>query len=257
MKIFLSLIMAFSFLVLPIGQINAAVKDNLTEEQKAELDAKSQEAQAQADEAKTKAWEAGTEAAKEAGLEFVDFQTAVLKVLDLAIARVEKAEGTIESLYYMSDVTKDEITDGLGALKGELLSYKTQVNNADTVEEVKAINAKVVQTLKDSTSVIVEAIRESSMVIYEEVQKTVEKLKIKADAILATLSVDCTEGSDDIAALQTQLTSLETVNDNLKAAIEDQDKENAKKYAQEAMNMVPGVVKSLNSVLDTCSQYIE
>ena len=75
--------------------------------------------------------------------------------------------------------------------------------------------------------------------------------------MLAVLEVDCTEGASEIDSLQAELETLETLNDDLKSAIEDQDKENAKIYAQEAMSMIPGILKSLESIVNTCSEYIE
>ena len=242
-------------LFVPVFSLQAAPKDNLTEEEQAELDAKKAEAEVNAGEAKTQARETGEEVAEELGLEFSELQDKLITMIDKAVDAVENAQNAISGLYYMSDETKTEVNDTLMTLEAALLDYRTAVNNATTIEELYAINDEVIQLLKDNKEVIAEAIKESALIIAEQVEKTLEKIQIRLESMLATLAVDC--DSEAVDELQTELDALDVLIEDLKVAIEAEDQETAEALVKEAVDMVPDLITSATQTLTECQEDIE
>ena len=254
-KSFLSLMVLAQLLFVPVFSLQAAPKDNLTEEEQAELDAKKAEAEVNAGEAKTQARETGEEVAEELGLEFSELQDKLITMIDKAVDAVENAQNAISGLYYMSDETKTEVNDTLMTLEAALLDYRTAVNNATTIEELYAINDEVIQLLKDNKEVIAEAIKESALIIAEQVEKTLEKIQIRLESMLATLAVDC--DSEAVDELQTELDALDVLIEDLKVAIEAEDQETAEALVKEAVDMVPDLITSATQTLTECQEDIE
>ena len=242
-------------LFIPIFSLQAAPKDNLTEEEQAELEAKKAEAEANAAETKTQARETGEEVAQELGIEFSELQEKLISMIDKAIDAVENAQNTINSLYYMSDETKTEVNDALMALEAALLDYRTAVNNATTIEELYAINDKVIELLKENKEVIAEAVKESALIIAKQVEKTLEKIEIRLEAMLAILAVDC--DSEAVEELQTELDALDVLIEDLKVAIEAEDQETAEALVKEAMELVPDLIASTTQTLTECEEEIQ
>ncbi len=247
-KNFLSLFVVLQLIVMPVMAVQAAPKDNLTAEEQAELEAKVAEDKEQAQ-------ETAAEVAKKMEIEFVDVQVKLIAVLDKSVDAIEKAIDAINASVYMSSETKVELTDGLKTLEGKLLEYRTQANNATSIEELQAINAEVVALLKANKTVILEAMKESMLVIATQVSQSIEKIKIKAEAALRMLDVEC--DSESFAEIETLVAQLETTNASLKVAIEAEDVATAKVQAKAAISISVDLAASFAGLVTDCQEEIE
>lgn len=256
LKNILSAFALFSLLAIPSLQAQAAISDNLTDEQKAELETKSEEAQIKADEAKDKAWESGKSLAEEQEITFEQFQSQVLKIVSLAIDRVNAAKNSINNNYYLSEDTKSELTDGLTALSGILSTYYTNVNNASSVEEIRALNENLIVTLKENTDVIVAAIQDSVLEVMAEILQAMEELQDAVNTALTKLANDCESAETEISELETLLGQLQGLEQDLKTAIEEEDVEAAKTAAKAALELSPEIAKQLKEVVNLCEAYL-
>ncbi|MBI2473951.1 hypothetical protein HYV70_05370 [Candidatus Uhrbacteria bacterium] len=250
-----SLFVVLQLIVMPVVAVQAAPKDNLTEEEQAELEAKKTEAEANLSETKEQAQEKGAEIAEELGLEFTDLQDKLVNAIDKAINVVDQAIAAIDGSAYMSSETKTELTDALNNLEGKLLDYRTAVNNATTIEELQAINTEVIQLLKDNKDVIIEAVQQSMLVIAEQVSQTIEKIEIRAEYALSILDVEC--DSDSFAEIETLVAELETTNASLKTSIEAGDVETAKTQAKAAISISGDLAASFAGLVADCKEEIE
>ena len=247
-KNFLSLFVVLQLIVMPVVAVQAAPKDNLTAEEQAELEAN-------AAEAKVQAQETAAEVAEKLGLEFTDLQAKLIAALDKADEAIDEAIDAINASVYMSSETKVELTDGLKTLQGKLLDYRAQANTATSMEELQAINAEVVATLKANKTVIIEAMKESMLVIAEQVSQSMEKIKIKAEAALKILDVEC--DSEAFAQIEALVTELETTNASLKAAIEADDVATAKVEAKAGISISVDLAASFALLVKDCQAEIE
>lgn len=254
-KNFLSLFVVLQLLILPIAAVQAAPKDNLTEEEQAELEVKKTEAEANAVETREQVQQKTVEVAEELGLEFTDLQDKLITAIDKAVDIVDQAINVITSSEYMSKETKTELTDALNTLEAKLLDYRTAVNNATTIEELQTINEEVVQLLKDNKDVIIAAVQESMLVIAEQVSQTIEKIKIRVEYALQILDVEC--DSDAFAEIESLVVQLETTNTALKAAIEADDVETAKTQAKAAISTAVDLAASFAKLVGDCQEEIE
>ncbi|HAU66133.1 MAG: hypothetical protein UT30_C0002G0045 [Candidatus Uhrbacteria bacterium GW2011_GWF2_39_13] len=247
-KNLLSLFVVLQLIVMPVFAVQAAPKDNLTAEEQAELEAKAAESKAQAQ-------ETAAEVAEKLGLEFADLQVKLIAGLDKSVEAIDNAIDTINASVYMSSETKVELTDGLKTLQGKLLDYRRQVNNADTMEELQAMNTEVIALLKANKTVIIDAIKESMLVITEQVSQSVEKIKIKAEAALKALDVEC--DSESFAEIEKLVAELETTNASLKVAIEAEDVATAKTQARAAISLSVNLAASFAVLVDDCEEEIQ
>ena len=248
LKNLLSLFVVLQLIVMPVIAVQAAPKDNLTAEEQAELEAN-------AAEAKTQAQETAAEVAEKMGLEYADLQVKMVAALDKSTDAIDQAIDTINASVYISSETKVELTDGLKTLQGKLLEYRTQVNNADTIEELQALNAEIVALLKANKTVIAEAMKESMLVIAEQVSQSMEKIKIKAEAALRTLDVEC--DSESFAEIDALVTQLETTNASLEAAIAANDVATAKVEAKAGISISVDLAASFAGLVADCQEEIE
>ncbi|MBI4598947.1 hypothetical protein HY734_01985 [Candidatus Uhrbacteria bacterium] len=235
----------FGLLMAPALQVSAAPTAP-TDEQKAE-------AQVKADETKTKA----IETAEELGITFDDFKDKLVDGLDKTIEAIDKAQQAINSNIYISDVTKQELTDALADVEAKLRDYRDQVDDVTTMEELEVLNAEVKATLQANKDVIKEAIQESVLVIAGEVEKTVEKIKVQVDAVLGILKITCEDEADTIENIESQLAAIDALTDDLEEAIKAEDVDTAKSLMKQAAEIVPELVKDVQSLVNQCSDEIE
>ena len=248
-KNILSLLVLLQMIALPVMNVQAA--PTLTAEQQAELEVK----KAEAEESAAAAKDTAVEVAKEQGIEFSDLQDKLVAALDKAASAIDQAIVAINASSYLSKETKVELTDGLTALEGKLLDYRTKVNNASTLEELETINKEVVSLLKANKTVIGTAMKESGLVIAEQVSQSIEKMKIKAEKALQVLDVECDSAA--FAQIETLVTQLETTNASLKVAIKAKDLETAKVQAKAAIKLSSDLAKVFSTLVTDCQDEIE
>ena len=255
MKHLLSLFVVLQLIVMPVVVVQAAPKDNLTEEEQAELEVKKAEAEANLSAGKEQAQETAAQVAEELGLEFTDLQDKLITAIDKAVNALDQAIAAINGSAYMSSETKAELTDALNTVEAKLLDYRTAANNATSAEELQAINAEVVQLLKDNKDVIVQALQESIVVIAEQVSQSVEKIKIKAEAALLMLDVEC--DSEAFAEIESLVADLEMFNTTLKVAIEANDTSTMKSALNAVISTSVDLAKSFAQLITECQEEIE
>ncbi|HBP00540.1 MAG: hypothetical protein UU48_C0004G0005 [Candidatus Uhrbacteria bacterium GW2011_GWF2_41_16] len=248
MKNFIHIFALLSLLVLPFAQVQAAITkpSEMTEEEKAEL-------QAEAEAAKDTA----IQKAEELGVTFTQYQEKLVQILELAIDKLDTAEETIEGNEYISDVTEDEILDALSALEGKLQTYKTQTNNADSMDDLEGINKQIVADLKANKDAIKTAIQESVLVVAAEAEKRAEQIKIKVESILELLKISCPDEKTTIESIESQLEDLNALAADLKIAVDDEDVEEAKSLMKQMADVAPNLVKEVKEVVDACEEQIE
>lgn len=255
LKNLFSLFVVLQLIVMPVVAVQAAPKDNLTEEEQAELEAKKTEAEANLSEGKDQAQETAAQVAEELGLEFTDLQDKLITAIDKAVSAVDKAISTINASAYMSSETQAELTDALNTVEAKLLDYRTAANNAASAEELQAINEEVVVLLKENKTVIMEAMKESVLVIAEQASQSLEKIKIKAEAALTMLDVEC--DSEAFASIEALVAQMESINYTLQVAIEGGDTSTAKSAINAAISVSVDLAKSFAQLVTECQEEIE
>ena len=186
------------------------------------------------------------------GLDFDTLKQAIITGIDNSINRLNEIESKIENNPKVSDTAKESIIDALNTVENDLLLYKAEVEQATTLEELRAVNQEIIQYLIDNKDVIRENIKEAIIDIAEEVVEKTEEFKEKVEQLLKILKVTCPSERETITELETQLQQLDSELDDLKQAIQSKDTVTIKQEIQKINQLSKDIADNLKEIEAAC-----
>lgn len=183
---------------------------------------------------------------------FGKLQSTVIGLIDAAIAKIDSVESKILQNEKLSSSVKTSVQNTLEKIKTALTNYKTAVSQADSVEDLQALNKEIAQFLIDNKDAIKEAIRDAIQDIGEKAQAKVEELKKKLEALIKTLEVLCPDQKDTLESLREQLVQLESELASLKSAVKAKDANAIKKELADLSALSQQIAANVKSVQASC-----
>lgn len=187
-----------------------------------------------------------------AQIDFDKLKQSILTGIDNSIDRLNEIESKIESNPEISDATKQGIIDALNTVEIGLLSYKSEVEKATTLEELRTVNQEIIKYLIDNKDVIRENIREAIIDIAEQASKKAEEFKEKVEVLLKILKVACPSEEETITEIETQLQQLEDEIGVLKQAIQSEDTLTIKQEIIKISQLSKDIANNLEEIEAAC-----
>ena len=183
---------------------------------------------------------------------FQQLKQVILTGVDRAINRINNIESEIESNPGMSEETKQNIIEALDIVKDGLISYKGEVEEATTLEELRAANQKIIKYLWDNKEIIRENIEEAIIDIANQALEEAEEFIQKVKLVLEILEITCPAEKETISEVETQLGQLESKISILKQAIQSKDILTIRKEIKEMRELIKDIRDNLEKIQESC-----
>ena len=187
-----------------------------------------------------------------AQIDFDRLKQTILTGIDNSVNRLNDIESEIESNPEISDATKESIIDALNTVENGLLSYKSKVEEATTLEELRAANQEIIEYLRDNKDVIRENIREAIIDIAEQASEKAEEFKEDVEQLLKLLKITCPSEEETITEIEIQLQQLEDEIDALKQAIQSKDTLTIKQEIEKISQLSKDIADNLEKIEAAC-----
>lgn len=178
-------------------------------------------------------------------------KSILLSGLDKKIERLEKAIADVQDAPVDEgdkELFKSVFTEAIAQLE----SYKSDVEAAQSAEELIAIRTEANQYIMDNKDEIIQTMKALAAAISDEMvvvfEKTIEKMK----AALAQLEQECPKGADDIAVLNKMIAELEKA-----LALYESSPEAGKAYLAKMLADVEEIVKSIEELAEECGDVVK
>ncbi|MBI2463517.1 hypothetical protein HYV57_01010 [Candidatus Peregrinibacteria bacterium] len=184
--------------------------------------------------------------------DFDKVKATVLAVLDTAIQKIDSVKGTIENNTKLDAAVKQTATQTLDRIRTSLVNYKSRVDGAKTIDELRALNKEIVAYIVENKDAIKESIRQTIVNIGEKAATKAEELRKKLDTLLATLKVLCPSEKTTIETLENQLAELRTEIDTLKTALKSKDATAIKKDLADLGALSQKIAANVDTISSAC-----
>lgn len=172
--------------------------------------------------------------------------------LKQTINRLNDIESKIESNSEISNATKESIIDALNIVENGLLSYKSRVEKATTLEELRAANQEIIKYLIDNKDAVRENIREAIVDIAEQASEKAEEFKKDVGQLLKLLKIVCPSERETITEVETQLQQLEDEMGVLKQAIQSESIPTIKQEIKKISQLSKDIANNLKEIEEAC-----
>lgn len=187
-----------------------------------------------------------------AQIDFDRLKQTILTGIDNSVNRLNEIESEIESNPEVSNATKESLSDALNIIENGLLSYKSEVEKATTLAELRAANQEITKYLQDNKEVIKENIRVAIIDIAEQASKKAEEFKEKVEHLLELLKIVCPSEEETITEIETQLQQLADEIDALKQAIQSKDTLTIKQEIKKISQLSKDIADNLKEIEAAC-----
>lgn len=184
--------------------------------------------------------------------DFNVFKGRILKGLDRLINGLNILTERINSNPRVDPATKEIVLAELNKIEEGLINYKVQIEQAENLDELQAINQEIIKYLIDNKEVIKENLIQVIVSIGEQARETAEELQKKINTILNTMKLICPEEAAAIKALQNQLDELNSLIASLASALQTKDPVLIKKVTQDIAVLGQKIIKNLQQVGVNC-----
>lgn len=184
--------------------------------------------------------------------DFDKVKTTVLAVLDTAIQKIDEVKAKIQNNTKADSQVKQTAIQTLDRIRTGLVNYKSRVDGAKTIDELRALNKEIVAYIVENKDAIKESIRQTIVNIGEKAASKSEELRKKLDTLLATMKVLCPSEKSTIETLEQQLTELRTEIDALKAALKSKDATTIKKVLSDLGVLSQKIAANVGTISSEC-----
>lgn len=184
--------------------------------------------------------------------DFGRLKQTILTGIDNSVNRLNDIESKIESNSEINDVEKEGIIDALNIVENGLLSYKSVVEEATTLGELRAANQEIIKYLTDSKDIIRENIKKAIIDIAGQASEKAEEFKEDVEQLLKLLKIICPSEKETITEVETQLQQLEDEIGVLKQAIQKEDTSTIKQEIKKISQLSEAMAKNLKEIKEAC-----
>lgn len=176
------------------------------------------------------------------------WQKQVLTALaDAAIKKLDAAENAVQKNLVLSSATKQSALVSLQGVEDQLVLYKTQIAQAATAAEIKALNQQVGQYLQANKNVIIGIFKTALAEIGATAIAKAKQFETALRATLALLKVLCPQQTTLISTVEIQLNTLNADIAALSAAIQARDVATI----MQKVNKINTLIQSMNANIKT------
>lgn len=189
---------------------------------------------------------------KELGQEFETMQTALVSRLDNALTILVNWENKISANTYISSATEKLLLETLEDVHTNVYTYKMLAQDAQSLEELRAINKEALLYLQENKDIIKETVRSIAVALGEEAQQYAEDVITRVEFALNILEKLCREESDVIQETELLLIDLTETLDSLELATQIKDVSQIKTDVKELMTLTEEIYKNLTVLEEQC-----
>lgn len=190
--------------------------------------------------------------AQESDVNFDRLKETVLRLIDNSINRLNNVENAISGHPKIDEETKQNIINAFNTAEEKLLSYKEDVEAAQSIDEIRAVNQEVIQYLRDNKDLIRENVKKALINLGEKFVEKAEELKEKIEVAIRVLKKTCPGEADTINEVENQLAELEQNIINLKDAVTAKDKTKIKQEVKAIKSLSKSILENLKVIEDKC-----
>ena len=129
---------------------------------------------------------------------------------DVAINKIKAAKNALQTNPQITPATKQTAIASLQGVEDQLVSYKSQVAQATTLQEVQALNQQFLQYIQANKDVIINAFKAVLADIGTAATAKAKAFEAQLRQTLKLLKVICPTQAATIVILETQLDTLKT-----------------------------------------------
>lgn len=186
-------------------------------------------------------------------LTFEQRQASLLSRIDNVLGKLDNAQNNIAGNTKVDDATKQSILNALNNVEAALLSYKSEVEQASTLDELQALNQEVLQYLLDNKDVIKKNIGSAITNIANQAIQKAEEFKEAFEKLLPVLKAVCPSEADTITELEAQLAQLESEIATLASLIQTKDAAAIKQELATMSQLMKSMVANVTQIQSTCA----
>ncbi len=142
-------------------------------------------------------------------VEYATLKNQLVRMLELAITKLDQAIGQINALPSISSTTREVLVQSLTQVKTQLTVYKDEVSETTTLQDLQSLNQDAVQYLQENKDIIKRNIQAAVTTIAGEVAQSAEKYKALIEQALKIMKVTCPAQKETISTVEDQLAELE------------------------------------------------
>ena len=185
-------------------------------------------------------------------VDFEQLSQKIITAIDKTIEKINSVESKVINNPDVSEETKASISSSLDEIENILLSYKSKVEAATTLEELQAINQEIISYLKANKDVFKENIQKAIIDLAEKAAENADEFKAAVEKMLATLKVTCPSEKETIAALEAELQQLEEKTAVLRQAIQSQDTQTMKQEIAKLNEDIKSIIDLVKKLEAAC-----
>lgn len=189
-----------------------------------------------------------------AALNYSVLKQVITAGLDACVSLINSVESKIADNPQISPETRDSVSQSLIQLTNALLSYKSQVQSAATLQDLQAVNQQIINYLKANSNMIKDSIKQAIVDMGQKAVESAEELKQKAEQALNLLKVTCPSEKSTISVLENQLLQMEAEINMLKQALASKNTATIKQEMQKITNLSKDIVANLKQLDAACSK---
>ena len=144
----------------------------------------------------------------------------IIRGIDRTISRINTLENRIQNNPDIEDGVKNSAINLLNVIETDLNSYKSRIEDATTLAELREINQEIKQYLRDNKDVLKEKLRNSIVNIGQKVLEKTEKFKQYITSMIRILEIIC---PNQVSELKQSLEDLNDQMEILRTAIQTKD----------------------------------
>jgi len=186
------------------------------------------------------------------GAGFTALKQSLLNRIDRALGVLDNIEAKVGANPDLGDETKNAVVDALEKIEAGLYEYRSEVEDADSVQELKEINQELIQYLLDNKDVVKENIKKAIIELGEQALAYALEVIDKLEKILKVLKFTCPQERDTISELETQLIKLEDEVAALEDALKEEDVQAIKNIVKEIAELTQEIAKNLETLEASC-----
>jgi hypothetical protein len=179
-------------------------------------------------------------------------KNATLTALDNSISRIENAKNTVSNNPKLDNEVKQNIIQNLTAMQDTLTNYKAEVESTTTLAELRALNQEIIQYIIDNKDVIRNNIRMALVNLGQQVFEKTNEFIDDVENLLRIMKVTCSEQSDKITEVESQLADLQNSLNLLQQAIQTKNTSTIKSEVRKISDLSKSIVENLKIIEQAC-----
>lgn len=194
-----------------------------------------------------------------ANVDFSQVQQASLKIANAAISQLQKAQDKISANKNLDQADKDTLNANLQKIENGLQSYASQIQAAQTLDELKTINQEMIAYLKANKNAIKKNFQAAINILANEILNTTQQLIAKAETMLNALKIVCQDDTASISQIQDLLNQLESEVAQLQEELNQSPQNSAdlKKMIQKITTTSNQLLKEIQEISPECMDKIQ